>query len=93
MLELVGAISIVIGTVLGIIGLAWFITRLIWSRIANPPRKIFRTPLLIVLLSALMVAMPVTVNSILIHFTSLGQHNNIIDGERHLTLTGWDQKD
>ena len=78
MLERIAAVSIIIGTILGLIGLCW---------------KRLRAPALLIVLSLLMTGLPILVNSALIRFTSLGPLEKTVAGERHVTLTGWDRKD
>lgn len=45
------------------------------------------------LVSLLLMGLPIAINFLMTHFSSLGALNNIVSGERHLTLTGWDQQD
>ena len=93
MLERIGAVSIIIGTALGVIGLWWLVLRLVWCQFKKTPKKRLKAPLIVLMVSALMTGAPIAVNSLLTRLTSLGPLNNIVNGERHLTLTGWDQHD
>ncbi len=93
MLERVAAVSIIIGTVLGVIGLCWMFIRLIEVWLRKMPWKRLKAPALLILLSLLMTGLPIVVNSALIRVTSLGPLEKIVAGERHITLTGWDRQD
>lgn len=93
MLERVGAISIILGTVLGMISSCWLIIRLFRTRFGKLPTRKLRAPAFFLLLSLLMTSLPIAINAILSRFQSLGPHSAIVEGERHITLTGWDQRD
>ena len=93
MLERIAAVSIIIGTVLGVIGLCWMFIRLIEVWLRKMPWKRLKAPALLILLSLLMTGLPIVVNSALIRVTSLGPLEKIVAGERHITLTGWDRQD
>jgi hypothetical protein len=71
------------GTVF-VIGAPCFIL-LRWSRA--------RLPIAVMLFGGIVTAAPYVVNYIQQHFLDLGERDKIVEGERHLTLTGWDKKD
>jgi len=52
-----------------------------------------RRPVLIMLVGAAMIATPYAVNFVQQHLLDLGERDKLVEGERHLTLTGWDKKD
>jgi hypothetical protein len=52
-----------------------------------------KRPLLLFLLAGLVIATPYGVNLYHNRFASLGPREKIVDGERHITLTGWDGTD
>src|SRR5262245_39386650 len=55
-------------------------------------RKAVR-PLLIMLLGALVLGGTYGTNYYLAHFVDLGPREKMVDGELHITLTGWDHTD
>jgi hypothetical protein len=52
-----------------------------------------RLPIFIILLGVFVVATPYGINYVAQRFIDLGERDKIVDGERHLTLTGWDKTD
>jgi len=52
-----------------------------------------RGPCAVLLLGLIVAAVPYGVNYYHQHFVDLGPREKMVDGELHLTLTGWDQKD
>jgi hypothetical protein len=52
-----------------------------------------RRPVWIMASGVAIAAAPYGVNFVQQHFIDLGPRDKIVDGERHLTLTGWDKKD
>ena len=93
MLERVAAVSIIIGTVLGVIGLCWMFIRLMEVWLRKMPWKRLKPPTLLIVLSLLMTGLPIVINSALTRVISLGPLERIVAGERHITLTGWDRQD
>ncbi len=93
MLERVAAVSIIIGTVLGVIGLCWMFIRLMEVWLRKMPWKRLKAPALLIVLSMLMTGLPIVINSALTRLISLGPLEKIVAGERHITLTGWDRHD
>ena len=97
------------GILLAVLGYVWLIVRAYrvrraWGRavLFFPPSSLFFVfqhrreaggPLAVLLLGALVGAAPVGVNLYQWHFRNLGEREKIVDGELHLTLTGWDRKD
>jgi Leucine Rich repeat len=67
-----------------VIGAPFFIL-LRWSRA--------RRPVAIMLFGGIVAVAPYVVNYVQQHFIDLGERDKIVEGERHLTLTGWDKKD
>jgi hypothetical protein len=51
-----------------------------------------KRPLTLLLLSAFLVGVPFGVNAV-VQRIDLGPREKIVDGEKHITLTGWDQGD
>jgi hypothetical protein len=109
MLEIVGFWMIVGGIALAAIAYLWLVvnafrTRVLWglALLLFPPSALvficlhFRkalVPLLVMVLAGAVVGAPYAVNSFSQHFIDLGPYEKVVDGERHLTLTGWDRKD
>jgi hypothetical protein len=52
-----------------------------------------RLPVFIILFGAFVVATPYAINYVAQRFIDLGERDKIVDGERHLTVTGWDKTD
>jgi hypothetical protein len=52
-----------------------------------------RRPVWIMIAGVAVAAAPYAVNYVQQHFIDLGERDKIVDGERHLTLTGWDKTD
>ncbi len=93
MLERIGAVSIIVGTILGFLGFWWFLLKAIQRKSGKTLWGRLKSPLFVLLVSALLTGLPIGVNSALTHLMSLGPLNKIVAGERHLTLTGWDRHD
>jgi hypothetical protein len=81
-----------------------FRTRILWGVVVlllSPPAALvfmvihFKRaliPLALFLLAGVVVAVPYAVNAFVQHSeVSLGPYEKIVEGERHLTLTGWDR--
>jgi Leucine-rich repeat (LRR) protein len=93
MLERIAAVSIIIGTILGVVGLCWIFIRLLEVWLRKMPWKRLRGPALLIVLSMLMTGLPIVINSAVTRLISLGPLESNVAGERHLTLTGWDRQD
>ena len=93
MLERIAAVSIIIGTILGVVGIAWVLIRTIKYLLGGAGSKSLYAPLRLILISILLTALPIAVNSLMIRFVGLGPLDKTVSGERHLTLTGWDRND
>src|SRR5262249_43353571 len=52
-----------------------------------------RWPTTLLVLGLIVVGVPLGVNYYHQHFVDLGPREKMVDGELHITLTGWDQKD
>jgi hypothetical protein len=52
-----------------------------------------RRPVSIMLFGGLVLVTPYAINFASQYFLDLGEREKIVDGERHLTLTGWDKTD
>lgn len=109
MMEVVGFWMILGGIALAAVAYLWLVvnafrTRVLWGAalLLFPPSALvfvfmhFRkalVPLILLLSAGAVVGAPYAVNSFSQHFIDLGPYEKVIDGERHLTLTGWDRKD
>ena len=93
MLEKIGAVSIILGLIFWIIGFMWLIVRLFKTWLRKTPWSRLRAPVVLILVSSLMAGMPIAINSALIRLIPLGPLETIVDGEQHITLTGWDRND
>lgn len=93
------------GLALGLIGYVWLIvaafrTRFWWGLgvLLGLPALIFiprhwrrsRGPVFTMLLAAAVIATPYAINHYFEQFVDLGPRERIVDGELHITLTGWD---
>jgi len=77
------------GLALMAIGFLWLLVRLVRS--GDPLRKRLRKPLLLMAIGLCLAAAPPIIGKLVP--IDLGPHEQMVDGERHLTLTGWDRKD
>lgn len=93
MWERIAAVSIIFGTILGVIGFGWFLVRAIKYFLSRSGSKSLYPPIRLILISILLTALPILINSVIIRVVGLGPHDKIVSGERHLTLTGWDRHD
>lgn len=93
MFERIGSVSIIIGTILGSIAMLWLIERFFRIVFTRGSWKLLKKPAALMLLSLLLTGLPIAINFVMTHYSSLGPLNKIVSGERHLTLTGWDQQD
>jgi hypothetical protein len=108
-LELYGAYLLLAGLAVVAVGYLWLVvrgfhTRWYWGLglLFVPPLAlvyIFRhrrkaiAPLLVMLLGGAVIASPFAINYYNEHFVSLGPRERVVDGELHITLTGWDGDD
>jgi hypothetical protein len=108
-LELYGAYLLFAGLAVIAVGYIWLIvrgfhTRWFWGLglLFFPPLALFFifrhrrrsiAPLLVILLGGAVIASPFAVNFYNAHFVSLGPRERVVDGELHITLTGWDGDD
>jgi hypothetical protein len=100
---------LVVGATLGLIGFLWLVVRAFRTRVwwglgclLFPPLAIvfgatqFRkasAPMILFLVGILLIGGTFGVNYVLSHHVDLGPRDKLVDGERHLTLTGWDGTD
>lgn len=52
-----------------------------------------RRPVFVMLFGAALIATPYAINFVQQHLLDLGERDKMVEGERHLTLTGWDKND
>jgi hypothetical protein len=93
MLEQVGAVSIILGILLGIFSFCWLLKRQfdVWFRKAA--KKRLQAPFVSIVIAALLTGTPIVLNSFLSRTIDLKPLNPLVNGERHLTLTGWKGSD
>lgn len=106
--EAIGPYILAVGAFLAVTGYVWLIVRAFraktsWGLISLIPPlglaflpanwKRARLPALVILAGVLTAAVPFGWNYYLRHFVSLGPREKLVDGELHVTLTGWDGKD
>lgn len=91
--EQIGAGSIAIGMVLGIIAMPWFLLSWIRYGLGKTPWKNVHRALFLLGIAFLLVTIPILSNQILTRVLDLGPLETMVEGERHITLTGWDRKD
>jgi len=103
------AIVLIAGLVVAAIGFLWLVavgfrTRIAWGvgllllpplALAFIPRNFRRAfaPTFLLLVGGGLIAAPYAVNYVAEHWIDLGPRQRVVDGELHVTLTGWDQKD
>jgi hypothetical protein len=108
-MELVGFYLIITGIALAFVGYLWLIVNAFhvgwkWGLVLLlfPPAAIlfvlvhFRrsiAPVIMFALAGLVFASPYAINYYYQRHRSFGPRESIVDGERHITLTGWDQTD
>jgi hypothetical protein len=108
-IEKYGILVMALGAVLGLIALAWLVARAFRVHVAwglgcllLPPAMVvfgvryFRRltgPLILLSAGAVLMGGTVGLSSFLARHLSLGPRERLVDGERHLTLTGWDRTD
>ena len=109
MSEIVGIGIVVAGLAVVLLGLLWLIVRAFRTKIWWGLAVLFlpgavlvylvkhwdraRRPFVVVLVGGLLVAVPYGINFAEERLHSLGPHEQKVDGELHLTLTGWDRTD
>lgn len=109
MSEVVGIAIVLSGVAVAAIGLVWlavraFRTKLWWglSVLFLPGAALVypikhwdraRRPIVVMLVGALIILLPYGINFAADHLITLGEHERRVDGEVHLTLTGWDRAD
>ena len=93
MLERFGAVSIILGTIVGMIAFWWLVERVVRVFLSRKPWSTLKRPAILLFVSVLLTGLPLAVNFAMTHLSSLGPLDKMVSGERHLTLTGWDQKD
>jgi len=109
MFEQYATLAFVVGLVLIAIGIVWLIIRAFRHSPLRglgcalfPPalipfayrqRQTLKIPLRILALGALLAGGALAAGRLHGRFPPLGEREKMVDGERHLTLTGWDRKD
>ncbi len=107
--ETIGFYLLLLGVALAAIGWFWllvtaFKVRFLWgaSVLLLPPVALLfllrhgrrsLQPLGVLLLAGVVIAIPYGINAYQRYFPDLGPREKIVEGELHLTLTGWDRKD
>ncbi len=109
MVEKYGVVVLGLGAVLGLVAVLWLIVRAFrvhfaWGLVCLlfPPAVIlfcvfhFRRaarPLILLSVAALLMGGTLGLSYLLSRYASLGPREKLVDGELHLTLTGWDRSD
>lgn len=107
--ETVGAAVLIAGILLSSIAWIWllvlaFRTRLWWGLVTFflPPMLLIfslvfwkrtRKPAILLVAGLLVGAVPFGVNAVQDRLVGLGKHESQVNGESHVTVTGWDQSD
>lgn len=93
MLEKFGAISIVLGIILGVVSFLWLLVCQfkVWFRKGS--EKQLRAPFALLVVAGILGVGPILLNSVVSRNAKLGPLNPVVNGERHLTLTGWNRSD
>jgi hypothetical protein len=100
---------VLLGLVLAIIAWLWMVVagfhvRFLWglALLLLPPLVLIfplahwsrgKKPAFVLLLAWVVTAVPYGINWYQEHYASLGPREKMVDGERHITLTGWDGTD
>jgi hypothetical protein len=85
----VEAATAVAGAVLVVCSMLWLMLR----ALGRESTAKVRWPLVLLAIAVVLIAAPIVVNSVAARYIDLGPRERVVDGEKHLTLTGWDQKD
>ncbi len=109
MSETVGAAVLITGVVMSSIAWIWllvlaFRTRLWWGLVTlffAPMMLIFalvfwsktRRASILLVAGLIVTAIPFGINAVQDKLIGLGKHESLVNGEWHVTVTGWDQKD
>lgn len=72
---------------------AWAVLWLLARSLEKEARPRVRRPAALLVFAALLVALPFVVNLFAPRLIDLGPRERVVDGETHLTLTGWDRTD
>jgi hypothetical protein len=74
-----------------VLGLAilWLMLR----SLRKETRPKVRWPVALLTLAVVLIAIPFVVNTFALRYIDLGPRERVVDGDVHITLTGWDQKD
>lgn len=91
--ELIGAASIAIGLLLGLIALPWLLVASIRARMGRTSWQGSRRAVSLLGAGLLLATVPLLANQILLRVLDLGPLETMVAGERHITLTGWDRHD
>ncbi|MFN8855650.1 MAG: hypothetical protein ACK50P_08795 [Planctomycetaceae bacterium] len=109
MFEQYATLAFVVGLILIAVGLLWLIIRAFRQRpllglgsVLFPPalipfayrhRQSLKIPLRVLLLGSVLAGGALAAGRWHGRYPPLGEREKMVDGERHLTLTGWDRKD
>jgi hypothetical protein len=83
------ALTAAVGAALVGCGIVW----LMFRALAKETRARLRWPLVLLAIAVVLIATPIGINSFAVRYIDLGPRERVVDGEMHITLTGWDQKD
>ncbi len=91
--EQLGAGSIALGLMIGCVAIPWLLMASIRARLGRTSWGSAKRALGALALAATLATTPILLNSILSRVLGLGPLETIVDGESHITLTGWDRHD
>jgi len=89
--EFFGAVLIFLGLLLAAAGLLWLVARGIAVLLRLRAARQLRQPLLLLTAGLVLGAAPFAYQRLYLAVVGLGERERVIDGERTLTLTGWDR--
>ncbi|MGE0606352.1 MAG: hypothetical protein AB7O62_04430 [Pirellulales bacterium] len=91
MLEQFGGAAIVLGTVLALAAVPWLLWVIGWAVFGKVPWGRLRWPLGLMAAALALMVGPIIIGWLMP--LDLGPYQKTVDGEIHLTLTGWDRQD
>jgi hypothetical protein len=93
MSEQIGVILLVAGLLAATVGLLWLLGRGVAVLVGRRTARQLLVPLALLAGGLVVGAVPFAYQNLYLRIVGLGERERVIDGERALTLTGWDRGD